>query len=132
MLDSSAEASEFERAARHVILDYPEYRFEIDEHRRGSDQLLQAHLRIFRFTPSVLKRIRREWKLFRTCVTAPLIAWGEDDDEKWEHFVTSLGFKPLGQDVVCNNGACRRIFIHLVEDKPDERLHRTAAADHSE
>lgn len=101
---------DFEFVTRHRVLTYPEYWFEIDEWRRGQDQFLLAHIRIAKWTPSVLKRIDREWAAFRECVDAPLFAIAEIDDRKWERFVSRLGFR-FHCDTVCENGEPRRMFI---------------------
>jgi hypothetical protein len=114
--DSSPTASDFVHVATHIVLDYPEYRFEIDEHRRGEDQMLMAHLCVNEWSREVLKKLLREWLAFRKCVTAPLFACAEVDDKKWEHFVSLLGFK-FHSDIICNNGAPRRLFMH-VKDCP--------------
>lgn len=100
---------------RHLILDYDEYWFEVDEHRRGDEQFLLAHIWFEKFTPSIWKRVLTEWKTFRSCVSQPVYALCDDGDfQKWKHFVTRLGFKPTGINVICNNGAERQLFIHTV------------------
>jgi hypothetical protein len=104
-------AADFEFVKRHDVLTYPEYWFELDEYRRGEDQMILAHIRFVKFTPSIFKRVLREWKTFREVVTCPLFAFGEQQDEKWERFVTLLGFKPLHTDVVWE-GKSRRLFLH--------------------
>ena len=47
-----------------------------------------AHLRVFRWSPSVLKSLLKNWSLLRQCVKAPLFALAEADDDKWARFVT--------------------------------------------
>jgi len=47
-----------------------------------------AHLRVFRWSPSVLKSLLKNWSLLRQCVKAPLFALAEVDDDKWARFVT--------------------------------------------
>lgn len=116
---------DFEFVTRHRALDRPEYLFEIDEYRRGADQFLYAHLRVFKFSPSIMKRILAEWRAFRAIVAAPLFAIGEVDDEKWERFVTHLGFEPA-IEVVCLNGERRRMFRHYVRLQPVPRKQATA------
>jgi hypothetical protein len=106
---------DFDFVSRHSILKNPEYWFEIDEYVRGQDQLLLAHLRIAKWTPSVLKRIDRDWRVFRECVTAPLFAHAEIDDRKWERFVSRLGFRFLC-NVVGTNGETRRMFISRINN----------------
>lgn len=108
--------SDFKFVERHVILDYDEYWFEVDEYRQGDKQFLLAHIFFERFSPSIYKRVLREWRAFRQCVPAPLYAISNHDgDEKtWVHFVSSLGFKPTGLKVLCNNGAERQLFISTV------------------
>lgn len=90
--------------------------------------MLLAHIRVAHWSPSVFKSILREWKLFRTCVKAPIFACAEVDDDKWERFVSRLGFKFL-HTVICNNGETRRLFLHVIEDG-DVRL--TEARDPSD
>lgn len=114
----ASSAPSFEFVTRHRALDRPEYLFEIDEYRRGADQFLYAHLRVFKFSPSVMKRILAEWRAFRAIVAAPLFAIGEVDDAKWERFVTHLGFEPA-IEVVCLNGERRRMFRHYVRLQPN-------------
>jgi hypothetical protein len=105
----------FEYVFTHRALTTDDYWFDLDEYRRGQETLLAAHIRFDRFTPSVLKNVLKQWRVFRQCVTAPLIAIGEVDDEKWERFVTLLGFRFLKQ-VICINGKQRRLFIHTISD----------------
>ena len=104
----------FKRVAIHEVISTPEYEVHIDEHKRGQDTFLLVHIRIHVFTSSVFKKIKTQWRALRQCVTAPLFALAELDDEKWERFVSHLGFKFL-QDVTCENGKSRRLFIHVVQ-----------------
>ena len=103
-------ASEAYHFATHRVLDYPEYRFEIDEYRFEYRPHFVAHFRVSKWSPSVLKRILFEWKVFRSVVPFPLYASGEDDDRKWRRFVTLLGFVPH-TSVLCNDGQHRSIYI---------------------
>lgn len=106
--------NEFPRVAVHEIVSSPEYEAHIDEHRRGQDTFLLMHIRVHSFSPATFKKIKTQWRLLRQCVTAPLFALAEVDDEKWERFVSHLGFKFL-QEVICENGESRRLFIHVVQ-----------------
>jgi hypothetical protein len=107
------DAPDFEFIERHRALTDNDYWFEIDEYVRGGDQLLLAHIRVARWSPSVCKRIDKQWAIFRQCVTAPLFACGELDDDKWARFVSRLGFEPF-QIVTCLDGEQRRLFIHRI------------------
>lgn len=107
--------SEFVFHSRTRVLDYDEYVFDVDEYRRGDEKRLTAHIAFEQFNKSILKRVLREWKLFRTIVTAPLFAYcGGYDTEKWTAFVSLLGFKPTGSFINCNNGERRELFLHTV------------------
>jgi hypothetical protein len=98
------------------VIDKDDYYFAIEEYRRGEDQMVFLHLTVHKWTPSVFKEILRNWKLFREYVTCPLYAiGGVEHPEKWEAFVSRLGFKFL-IDVVCENGAKRRLFVHYKEN----------------
>lgn len=106
---------DFEYARTHRALTTDAYWFDLDEYRRGQDTFLLAHLRFDKWTPSVFKRVLKEWIAFRQCVTAPVFALGEVDDDKWARFVSRLGFR-FHQQVNCINGTSRRLFIHLPQD----------------
>lgn len=107
---------DFEFVARHIVVKHPEYWCEIDEYRRGDDQLLLGHIRFIKVSPSAFKRLLKEWRLLRQCVTAPIFAvCGEGSPEVWERFVAHLGFQPFGMEVECNNGALRQLYISTVK-----------------
>jgi hypothetical protein len=108
--------SEWSFIGRHRVINHHLYWFDIDEYRLGDQQFLLTHLSFHKFTPSVWKRVLREWKLFREIVTAPLYAVRDDGDvDKWEHFVSRLGFKPTGILLPCNNGQIRQLYISTVD-----------------
>lgn len=101
--------------SRTRVLDYDEYVFDLDEYRDGNHQYLTAHIAFEKFSPSILRRVLREWKVFRHCVTAPLYAYRDGGDfDKWFRFVSLLGFRPTGLFITCNNGERRQLFIHSV------------------
>ena len=103
------------------VIDKPEYHFVIEEFRRGADQMLFIHLRVYVWQKSVFKEIIRNWKLFRECVTCPVFAiCGSTDTETWEHFVSFLGFQFL-MNIICENGEQRRLFVHNKEENNNER-----------
>jgi hypothetical protein len=102
-----------------TVHDKPEYFFALEEFRRsrasdaGTDQMVFLHLTVHEWKPSVFKEILRNWKIFRKHVTCPLyVVGGVEDVEKWEAFVSLLGFKPF-IDVVLENGRSRRLFVHF-------------------
>ena len=101
-----------------VALERPEYIFELDEFRRGDDQMVFVHLWVKKWAPRVFKQIIREWRAFRKVAPGPLYAVGEDDDSKWERFVRTLGFEEL-TDAVCENGEQRRVFISLPKNNKE-------------
>jgi hypothetical protein len=105
----------FQYVRTHRALTTDDYWFDLDEYERGQDKLLAVHLRFDRFTPSIMKNVIHQWRVFRQCVTAPVTAIGEVDDEKWERFVTRLGFRYC-KEVICINGKKRRLFIHTISD----------------
>jgi hypothetical protein len=99
---------------RHQAHITDDYWCEIDEYRRaGGEQFLLAHIRVHHWSPSVCKRLLKEFRAFRRVCRAPLYACPEVADEKWVKFVSLLGFKPL-QEVICDNGDTRPLFIHII------------------
>lgn len=108
-------SDDFKFVARHEVLAYPEYDFDLEEHRRSDGSFLLAHLNFRKFTPSILKRVLREWQTFRTVVRGPIYAIRDDGShDKWVRFITHLGFKPTDLSITCNNGAVRQLFISTV------------------
>jgi hypothetical protein len=108
----SSPSSDFEFIKRHPVIAYPEFWVELDEYRAGSDQLVIAHIRFAKFSPSILKRVDHVWRCLRASLPCPLYAYGEEDNDKWERFVKRLGFQPLCE-VHCLDGAARRLFISI-------------------
>jgi hypothetical protein len=107
--------ADFKFVARHPALITDDYEFELDEYKRESgEQLLLAHILINHWSHAVFKRIFRDWKVLRQCVRAPLFAVPKHNDEKWHKFVTALGFRPLMEEVACENGEKRPVYIHTV------------------
>lgn len=104
----------------HALIDKDTYYFAVEEFRCGERSMLFLHLMVHHWTPTVFKEILRNWKLFRECVTCPVFAvGGVEDTEKWERFVKRLGFQ-FHMDIVCENGAHRRLFIHSVNKNKNE------------
>jgi hypothetical protein len=103
----------FQLLARHRLHTTDDFWFEVDEYVRGGDQLLIAHVRVVRWSPSVRKQCHEVWRAFRQCVTCPVFTLGQVDDKKFERFVRSFGYQPF-QTVTCLNGEQRRLFIHKI------------------
>ncbi len=104
------------------VIDNDDYFCLVEEFKRGEEQMVFCHMLVFNWTPSVYKDFVRKWRLFRKHVTCPLYAVaGPTDVERWEKFVTRLGFTFV-MPVVCENGAERRLFVHIQnqEEKPHE------------
>lgn len=105
--------SDFKLLTRHRLHTTDDFWFEVDEYVRGGDQLLIAHVRIVRWSPSVRKQCHAGWAAFRACVTGPIFTLGLVDDDKFERFVRSFGYQPFSI-VTCENGEQRRLFIHRI------------------
>jgi hypothetical protein len=102
----------FQFVKRHDIRRTYSYWCEIDEYESaGGEQFLLAHIRVTHWSPSVCKQLKAEFKTFRQHCAAPLFACPETMDKKWFKFVSMLGFQ-FQQNVTCNNGTTRPLFIH--------------------
>jgi hypothetical protein len=104
----------------HEVRDTPDYHCGMDEYRRGKDQMMFIHFTFHNFTKKTLKQALAEFKLLRECVTCPLYACADHDDDKWRAFVKLFGFKPLivGK---CTDGKQRNIYIHIKEEPNNGR-----------
>jgi hypothetical protein len=109
--------ADFEFVARHEMRRTDDYLVEFDEYRRPTDDALMliAHIRVFRWAPSVLKRMRREWDQFRTICKADVYASPAVDEPKWHKMVRAVGFKPL-TTVRCLDGLERPMYINRISD----------------
>ena len=100
--------------AQHVAHESDDCTFELDEYRNDAgEQMLLAHLRVYKWSAGSLKRIKREWALFRQHVTSPLFASPMQDDPKWVRFVTLMGWRPFST-VLCHDGIERPLYIHKI------------------
>jgi hypothetical protein len=118
-------SDDWQHVATHIVVNCPEYRWELDEHRDPQgNQMMLAHISVFQFPPSLLKRMRETYLLFRQHVACPIFAVaGEIDDDKWERFISHFDFKYL-TDVVCENGQKRRLFVSYPSNKQEEKHER--------
>jgi hypothetical protein len=81
---------------RWVLIDRPEYKFEVEELRSGSgEQMIFIHLQVNKWSKSTLKQMLSEFRLFREMQDVPLFATSPTPDEKWKSFVSLFGFEPL-------------------------------------
>lgn len=110
----ASELADFELLTRHRLFTCDDFWFEVDEYERDGDQLLIAHVRVVRWSPSVRKECHRVWSAFRQCVTCPVFTLGIVDDHKFDRFVRSFGYQPFST-VTCLNGEQRRLYIHRIE-----------------
>lgn len=107
----------WQKVATYTAVDCPEYLFDLTEHRNTAtgDQMLFVHLVVRKWSKTTLKNMLHVFKQFRECVTCPLYANAMVDDEKWARFISKFGFVPL-QNVVCEDGETRRLYINLKEE----------------
>jgi hypothetical protein len=88
--------------------------FELDEYRTDEGhQMLLAHLRVHKWSPSYLRRIAHDWVVFRQAVTVPLFASPMVEHPSWVRFVTKMGWRPFST-VLCHDGIERPLYIHTV------------------
>lgn len=104
------------QTAIHIIVDNPSYLFRLEEYRTDAgDQMLFVHMDVRQWNKSALQQMLREFSCFREHVTCPLYALGLSEDDKWLRFISKFGFVLLLDDVICENGAKRRLFVNLKE-----------------
>jgi hypothetical protein len=102
----------FEFFQEHPLVSHPEYSSVLHELRDEHDnQMLVIHMDVHKFSPSVLKRMMREFKVLRSCTNTPIFAFEPSpDDKKWEHYVELMGFSYLMIDK-CSDSLSRRCFV---------------------
>jgi hypothetical protein len=103
-------------AVRYRVCDCEAYWVDIDQYDVDGSPVCFVHIRFNRFTKDILKQALIEWRVLRTVITCPLLAYPEDDNDKWRAFVSLFGFKPTDTEIVCNNGEKRRLYISIVDN----------------
>jgi hypothetical protein len=96
-------------------MDGDDYCLEIDQYRNGADRMHLIHFRAHKWTPRVLRRIRREWDVFRTKFTEDLYATAQVETPAWHKFVKLFGFTPLIAGETVSDGP-RLMYIHRTHD----------------
>jgi hypothetical protein len=98
---------------RVIVLDEPEYTASYHTADLGDGRVMTfAHLEVFYYSPSILKKLKREWDLFRKYEPCVMFALSDTDDEKWVRFISMFGFQYL-RDVGCTDGRTRRLFVNF-------------------
>jgi hypothetical protein len=99
------------RFKRHVIQDEDEYLTSMSSYQINGIYVNMMHLEFRIWTPKAFKKLLKNWEMFRGFIRGPLYALSNDqDDAKWERFVTRLGFTYF-MHVDCPDGVNRRCFI---------------------
>lgn len=99
---------------KHEVVTYPEYQAVLDEFDDNGTPRLLMHIEVepSLFNARVFARLINEWVALRECIDAPIFALEpEPDDDKWERFVSRLGFSYASTRVDCTDGQSRRLFV---------------------
>ena len=114
----------FEFYQEHELSINPDYSSVLHELRdENGNQLLAIHMDVNHFSPSVLKRMKREFAALRSCTDAPIFAIEDNpDDAKWERYVRLMGFE-YSSRVECTDGKSRRTFVSKKKNKNDDFKH---------
>lgn len=108
---------------RHTAVDCPEYLLELEECRKGEDQMMFLHLTVRKpWSREMLTRLLHTWAVLRKHVTCPIYAHGDNDDDKFEKFTRLFGLTHL-VTLPTTNGATKRIFWHPGND-PKHQDHK--------
>jgi hypothetical protein len=91
--------------------------------------LMHIAFDLSKFSKSALSQMLDDWKLFRSVTDAPLYGIEpEPDNDKWERFVSLLGFQNTNQRVLYRDGLSRRLFVSL-PDRISNNEHKLDAED---
>lgn len=105
----------FEFYQEYELSSSDDYRSMLHELRDGDQQMMVIHMDVFKFNPSVMKRMIREFKALRSCTDVPIFAFEPSpDDAKWQRYVERIGFKYLMREA-CSDGHSRRCFVSYAE-----------------
>lgn len=78
----------------------------------GDDRFYLAHIDVFHWSPTVLRRMLGIWPALRAKIDAPLFVWNENEDKKWEKFIHLFGFRYFKQ-FIGPDGLEHRLYLHI-------------------
>lgn len=94
-----------------VVYDCPAFTFDIDEYINDGEQMIFVHLLFHKWSAGAFKHFKHVLSVFRASVDCPLYAFSKDQSDKFTRFAALMGFKPLPQHIVCENGEQRTLFV---------------------
>lgn len=107
----------FEPYALHTLVDDDEYRSVLQELRDGEQQMLLIHMDVFKFSPTVMKRMVRDFNALRQCTDTPIFAIEPTPDNgMWHRYVSHMGFE-FSSHVDCTDGETRRCYVSTNKKK---------------
>lgn len=98
-----------------VVLQYttPDYEFIVNYIPiHDGNRWYNAHIEVFKWSPRVLRDMKEVWPFLRRRIDAPLFAWTENEDAKWEKFISIFGFKYL-DTFIGPDGKNHKFFLHI-------------------
>ena len=111
----------FEPYALHTLVDDAEYRSVLQEFRDGEQQMLLIHMDVFKFAPSVMKRMVRDFNALRQCTDTSIFAIEPTPDNgMWHRYVSHMGFE-FSSYVDCTDGESRRCYVSNKKKKNNGR-----------
>jgi len=93
------------------MVETPDYALDIELTCVGDLEVLTIHFEVLSWTPRVLREMIRDWPSVRAQIKAPLLAYVESFDPKWEKFIARFGFAYLC-DARDYNDTPTRIFVN--------------------
>lgn len=112
-MEQTGRSDKFEFKQRISVVKNEDYHFEVDEFRRGDDQLLLVHCRVFRWKPSVLKRMLLDWRFIRAnVITQTVYCTGMNDDDKFRRWCRLFDFKLYLDAVPTDCGEPRSLYVN--------------------
>jgi hypothetical protein len=103
--------------ATYEVISRPAYSATLDDFKGDNgEQMVLMHIEVepSKFSKSVMQQLIDDWSTFRSVTDAPLYGIEPSpDDDKWERFVSLLGFQNTNSRVDCTDGQTRRLFVSL-------------------
>ena len=99
----------------HLIIDDPDFYADIDEYKDPDGNSMPfIHVRVNRFTPSILKRIKEVWSALRASVQGPIFCSRSDEDETFRKWLDLFEFRFVGA-IPDGLGGTARVYVSFPE-----------------